>query len=592
MKRLFRKIPYKHRIAIVILLFALLPGAFAEKIYLQNVQEKWKQEALLEYQSDVDSCALVMSHNVNNLLSKMEYVRNNHAVRSTISHIDKLSLAQSLDLISELDNVVSSIATDSQSLEIRWYPHRSKLSYGSYCHTLDTLASEFPFGKNDSVFQRILMLEEGKFLWQVKDISRDPQYPENLETRLCLYTQIQNMNGSDFVLEFSIPVSQILENRKSTPMDGGLFAICLRNSSEPVDIILDSAFPTEETQDLMKQYHRIKILPNYTILRSHIPNVPNSEVIYMIPASYIKSVIQPQIFAFVIVSLLFLMVIVGTSYLTAHLLTKRIIRSVSQMNTDLNRSLTGAPKSGFPDDDIGEISLLVQKMIHDTQEYCAKIESYEAANLRMELELLQMRFNPHLLYNTLSALRYKIKDPEARDSIDSLCHYYRIVLNNGHLIIKLEDEIEMIKEFLAIEKFAYQLNFIDYQFQIDDQITQYAIIKHLLQPIVENALKHGLRPAGQNHKGILSIRAFPQDDCICICVTDNGVGMPPEKIEKLLSAPSASVLGHGYGVYNVQQRVQVYYGKEYGLQVHSTVGQGTSITLKIPAIPADEATEL
>ena len=210
----------------------------------------------------------------------------------------------------------------------------------------------------------------------------------------------------------------------------------------------------------------------------------------------------------------------------------------------------------------------------------------------MELELLQMRFNPHLLYNTLGAIRHQVRSPGARNSIDSLCHYYRIILNNGHLIIKIKDEIEMIKEYLSVEKFAYHLDNIAYEFEIDEQIAQYTIIKHLLQPIVENALNHGIRPAGRDYDGILRISTVSEDDCICLQITDNGVGMSPEDAEKLLTAPSASVSGHGYGIYNVQQRIQLYYGKEYGLKINSTIGVGTTVTLRIPAIPSDELPQM
>lgn len=585
MKQLLKKIPYKHRITIVILLFALLPGVFAETIYLKNVQQDWRQDALSEYQSDVDSCALLMSQSITNLLSKMEYVRNNYSIRYSISQLHALPLSQALDVISQMNQLVGSITADTPALEIRWYPHATQTAYGSYCQPLTALAKKFPYGSANAAYHKIMALEEGQPLWQMRNVQKNISGTDVFETRLFLYTQMRSFDGADCVLEFSIPTAQILEERISTATPGSLFAVCLNNSDGPIDMILESTLPAGDAQALMGQYHHSGLLPAYTILRAYIPNVPNSEVIQMIPVTYTRSMIRPQVVRFIVISVLLLLLIIGTCYLTAHLLTRRIVQAVKQINTDLNK---GPAESRFIDDDISEISGIVQKMIHDAQEYAAKIENYEATNLRMELELLQMRFNPHLLYNTLSVIRYKIRDPEARDSIDSLCRYYRIVLNNGHLIIKLEDEIEMVKEFLAVEKFDYQLNSIDFQFEIDEQIKHHTIIKHLLQPIVENALKHGLRPAGPDHHGVLLIQAFPEEEQICIRVKDNGIGMPPENVEKLLTAPSASTCGHGYGLYNVQQRVQVYYGSQYGLQIESTVNQGTTVTLRIPATLSDQ----
>lgn len=586
MKRNHIKIPYKHRIAIVILLFTLFPCIFVETIYLKNIQQDWTRAAVADYQNDVDSSALLISKSITGLHSKMEHVLNSSSIRSSIAQINKLSLVQALDFISILNEIAGSITADSQVLTVRWYPYLSTISYGDYCYTLDMFAAEFPLGINDPDYQFILALNEGESFWQVRNISREINNAGTPQMRLCLYTQMTNLNGSDCVLEFSIPVSEMLEPRISDSVPGSLFAACLKQNDESLNILLDSAFTAKEAEALITRYQQTGILSEYDILRASIPNVVNSEVIFLLPDSYASNLIRPQIIEFIIISILLLFIIVIASYLTSHLLTKRIIHAVNTINSDLNHILNEPLDSSYVEDDIGQISIHIRKLIQDTQEYCARLERYEAENLRMELELLQMRFNPHFLYNTLGAIRHQVRNPDARNSIDSLSHYYRIVLNNGHLMIRIEDEIAMIKEYLSIEKFAYRLDNIEFEFEMDDKISQYTIIKHLLQPIVENALNHGLRPAGRDYNGRLLINAVLVNDCICICVTDNGVGMSPENAAKLLSAPVASTSGNGYGIYNVQQRIQVYYGKKYGLQINSTIGAGTTVTLKIPAVPS------
>ncbi|MBO5069401.1 MAG: histidine kinase [Roseburia sp.] len=592
MKNFFIKLPYRHRVAMVILFFALLPCIFMEIIYLKNIQQEWKQAAFSDYQSDIDSSALMMSQNITGLLSKLEYVRNNSSVRSSIAQINGISLVQALDLISLQNELVGSITADNPYLELRWYPHLSVISYGSYCYTLDIFAEEFPLGRKDPSFQEIIALNEGQLLWQVRNIARGANNTGAPEMRLCLYTQMMNLNGSGCVLEFSIPIFQMLESRRSDTVPESLFAICLESDDKPVNILLDSTFTPEESEAMITHYRMTGKISGYDILSTPIPNVANGKVIFILPTSYAQKQIRPQIIAFIAITVLLLFMIISASYLTSHLLTKRIFHAINTINNDLYHIHSESPNLSFIEDDIDQISQRVRKLVQDTQEYCAKLEHYEDEALRMELELLQMRFNPHLLYNTLGAIRYQVKSPGARSSIDSLCHYYRIVLNNGHLIIKIKDEFEMIKEYLSIEKFAYHLDNIIIEFEIDEQVAQYTIIKHLLQPIVENALNHGIRPSSRDFDGILRISATSENDCICIRITDNGVGMSPEYTAKLLSAPSASVSGHGYGIYNVQQRIQVYYGKEYGLQIHSTIGEGTAVTLRIPAIPSDEIPEL
>lgn len=585
MKKFFRKISYKHRIAAVILLFTLFPCLLLEMIYLKNVQQNWKQVALTSYQSEADSSALLTSQNITSMQSKMEYVINSSSARSYIAKVNNLSLMQELDLVYTLNEIADSITADNNSLEVRWYPHLSTLSYGNYCYTLDMLAKEFPLGNIDSDFQDILALDEVKVLWTVRYISRAVNNKGTPEERLCLYTQMTNLNGSDCVLEFSIPVSQMRVTRSSAMVSDSLFAICLSQGHTTNNIILDSTLAAEKAQSLLAHYRQTGILPGYDIISSPIPNVAGSEVVYFLPESYARELIRPQIIVFVLISVAIACMIISVSYLTSHFLAKRVINAVNTMNSDLNNILNAPINSGDSGDDIDQITLRVRKLVQNSLEHCARLEHYEAENLRMELELLQMRFNPHLLYNTLEAIRHQVKNPDARSVIASMCHYYRIVLNNGHLIIRLKDEFEMIKEYLSIEKFAYRLENIEYSLQIDDQIKDCTIIKHLLQPIVENALSHGLRPDHQG--GLLQITATAESECICVKIMDNGVGMSPEETKKLLQAPSASVAGHGYGIYNVQQRIQVYYGKEYGLQISSSIGQGTTVTLRIPATTSD-----
>ena len=276
----------------------------------------------------------------------------------------------------------------------------------------------------------------------------------------------------------------------------------------------------------------------------------------------------------------------GTCYLTSYFLTRKIIHTLDTITSDLNSTLTEPLASGYSNDDICQIATQVRKLISDTQEYCTQIAQYETDALRMELELLQMRFNPHLLYNTLDAIYYQVRNPLAKNSIEALCNYYRIVLNNGHLIIRIEDEINMIQKYLSIVSFTYGLDNITYEYKIDEYITKYTIIKHLLQPIVENALNHGIRPTG--HGGTLCITAFSEADDIYIEVTDTGIGMTANKAQKLLQEPIANVLGGGYGIYNVQQRIQVYYGKQYGLTIHSIPQKGTTVLIKIPKVLPEE----
>lgn len=582
MKKYIKKIPYKNRIAIAILIFTLFPCSFLEVKYFQAVYPEWKQNILIDYYNEVNSCAIQTSKTITELEAKMRYLLNNFEIRAYLAQLEHLPLSQALDFIVEIEQATSSLIADNENLAVRWYPCRSTKTYGNYCYTLDQFIEEFPQGQNDENYQEISSLDEGSFLWKIRTISRQINNSGAPQSMLCLYSQITNINGSDCILEFSIPITALFESSVSDPVLNSLFAICLRQNNSFLNIILSAQLSMTDSDTLLSLYQKNGKLSGYEIINSSISNVPDSEVLYFFPEDYVADLIRPKITSFISMSALIAVAVFGASYLTSYLLTRKIISAINSMNIDLDSIINEPLSSDYNHDDIGQIALRVRKLIQDTQDYCQQIEQYEKESLRAELELLQLRFNPHLLYNTLDTIQYQVKDPDVRKSITSLCGYYRIVLNNGHQIIRIKDEIDMIKEYFNIVKFAYGLNNITCEFVIEEQVLKYAIIKHLLQPIVENALNHGIRPTGQG--GTIGISVATNDDCIYIQVKDTGVGMSKEEAARLLEEPAASVTNGGYGIYNVQQRIRVYYGEKYGLQIASEVGKGTSVTIKIPKI--------
>ena len=137
----------------------------------------------------------------------------------------------------------------------------------------------------------------------------------------------------------------------------------------------------------------------------------------------------------------------------------------------------------------------------------------------------------------------------------------------------------MIREYLDLQIFAYRLDHIRYVFEVDENVKTYTIIKHLLQPIVENALEHGLRT--NNETGMIWIRARLEGEDVVFEIEDNGIGMSPEQIARVLSEPEGGSEGGGYGIYNVQQRIETYYGIGYGIKFYSKSGEGTCVILRI-----------
>lgn len=210
----------------------------------------------------------------------------------------------------------------------------------------------------------------------------------------------------------------------------------------------------------------------------------------------------------------------------------------------------------------------------------------EQNNLRdAELKLLQAQINPHFLYNTLDAIMWLAeadKKQEVIDMVGSLSDYFRTSLSKGNDLITLDEEILHIKSYLEIQKFRYK-DILDYEIFIPDLLKHYRIPKITLQPLVENALYHGIK--NKRGKGNITIGGNITDHNIILFVMDNGQGITRERVSQImdgLKEKSDRQETGFYGLYNVNERLHLYYGKDSGLRITSIYTQGTTVEVIIP----------
>jgi two-component system sensor histidine kinase YesM len=164
--------------------------------------------------------------------------------------------------------------------------------------------------------------------------------------------------------------------------------------------------------------------------------------------------------------------------------------------------------------------------------------------------------------------------------IKNLSRFFRYGLSDGKEIITIEEEIKHVEAFLEIEKFRYKNRFKVY-FNLDKRLLQHKTLKFILQPFVENAFVHGFKET--NGEGIIRIQLFSNEDNIYFEVIDDGVGMEPDLINKVLKEKS-----EGYGIKNVDERIKLKYGIQYGITIYSRLGEGTNVTIAIPKNPPSE----
>ncbi|GKU24516.1 sensor histidine kinase [Clostridium folliculivorans] len=232
-------------------------------------------------------------------------------------------------------------------------------------------------------------------------------------------------------------------------------------------------------------------------------------------------------------------------------------------------------------DEFGELGTTFNHMtsrIHELVETVYKIELMEK---EAELKALEAQINPHFLYNTLATITWaarKVKSTQIETISNSLAKFYRLVLSKGNREITVAEEVEMVKAYLHIQKIRFEDKF-DVIYKIDEASYSKKIIKNILQPIVENALSHGIEPKSSHGTIVIKISSF--ESFLSIKIIDDGVGMDKGKLIKVLNGDVESSKGSGYAMKNIIQRLEAYSGRKEVISIYSREGIGTEVLILI-----------
>ena len=234
----------------------------------------------------------------------------------------------------------------------------------------------------------------------------------------------------------------------------------------------------------------------------------------------------------------------------------------------------------------------IRSMVSTMRHLMDDIIEQEAQKRRSELDVLQSQINPHFLYNTLDSVVWMTENGRTDEAIlmvTSLARFFRISLSRGSNIIPIADELEHARHYLTIQKMRYKNKF-SAVIAAEDGVEGLYTIKLIVQPILENAIYHGMAYADGD--GEITVRARRDGGDVVIEVADNGPGMPEEMVERLLDqsyAAAPGTKGSGIGLRNVHQRIRLTFGEEYGLAIHSEPDAGTTVCIRLPVLEGPEA---
>ena len=285
-------------------------------------------------------------------------------------------------------------------------------------------------------------------------------------------------------------------------------------------------------------------------------------------------------------------------FLVVVLFTVIIIRFFSKLFSNPAKELANAMREFEKDtnnfefktiEGTAEITSLTESFEHmvvQIKELVETVRQEEITLRKTELKALQAQINPHFLYNTLDAIAWLCEEERYKDAVEmvnSLAKLFRISISRGHELITIEKEMQHAKSYLKIQNFRYKNQFT-YSFDVDEECLNYLCNKITLQPIIENAIYHGIDRMVD--EGKINIGIHQKGDTILFTVEDNGVGMTEEQCEEILHKDASDRVG--IGIKNVNDRMKIYFGEEYGLTIQSELDEGTCVTISMPKITEND----
>ncbi|MBJ6360146.1 sensor histidine kinase [Paenibacillus sp. GCM10012307] len=278
------------------------------------------------------------------------------------------------------------------------------------------------------------------------------------------------------------------------------------------------------------------------------------------------------------ISLAFIAIALLLIYITALLFSKRITILIKMVRRVERGDFSPAGHRNLGSDEIGQLHFAFEQMTMRLKNLITEVYQKEISGKEAELELLQAQINPHFLYNTLgsvSSLAMKHNDPRIQSMVINLAKFYRISLNKGKSILTIQEELKLTQSYVAIQmtRFEGQLNIT---YSVDETILPHSTVKLTLQPFVENSIVHALWD--QDNSLNIHIKGVLEGDDIVLSVIDDGVGMSRQTVESLLLERP----GRGYGIMNVNRRIKLKFGENYGVKVFSRPGIGTTVQIRLP----------
>ena len=556
----FRNLRYRYKITWLVLAAGLLPVAIIAVYFLSGMidtvrgQEQENMYRIVEQSSDTIGSQALVYENLVDYLSYSQELRDIIVSEPDSDYETYLRYTRVIDPLLQMPQIYH-----QEIRGITLYAENIEVPHGDMLMPLKEAESESWYSRLD---------DTSHMQWTVR---------LGAENELIVSRRFYEGEESTAVLSMRLDYDTILQpfvSRMTEDM-GGL--ITDRTGQTVYSFqMLEGKYKPENPESL--KY----LQDHYRCFTGEIEETGWTVCVYQ-PRTFFMEAVVELIFRSIPILVLCIIALTLIGYLFAGSIVKPLERLTENMN-QIQLGFRKVTVSSKSDDEVGVLIRAFRRMMDEMNRLISEVYESKILLQNTEMRALQAQINPHFLYNSLSIINWKAIEAGNADISKvtlALSTYYRTSLNRGETMTSVENEISNIRAYLKIQLIMHDDSFRAEE-EIDQDIMECRIPKLILQPLVENAIDHGLDVAETEEK-ILWIRAVGDADGLLFEVKDNGAGMEQEKADEILTYHSS-----GYGLRNVAERIQVLYGDEGRVEITSRVGGGTCVKIRIPRRAEEE----
>lgn len=560
MKKILRKIKdmkYRYKLTILIVTASLIPVSIISlymqsgmlHILMENEEDSLKN--ILEQSVDSISNQVEIYGNLINYLSFSQDLRNIVDKKYDSDYEAYLEYTEVADPLFKMPQIYH-----NEIQKITLYADSIEVEHGNTLAPMDSAAGEFWYP---------LLENEDKVQWFVKRGSR---------REIIASRKFYNEDGITAILTITLDYSKMLEpfTKQIRENTGGI--ICGREGET-----VYSSYSMEERYRPAEAESLDYLRRHYAYSERELPGTGWKLFLYR-PAEVMTESANQLMNRNLPIVVVCLVLILALGYVFSRRMVRRLELLTENMN-QINLGLRQVAVNSDSKDEMGVLIRTFRRMMEEINKLISEVYESKIELQRTEMRALQAQINPHFLYNSLSIINWKAieaDEPQISKVTLDLSTYYRTSLNRGETMTTLENEVNNIRAYLRIQLIMHDDSFQVVE-DIDDRLLDYQVPKLILQPLVENAIDHGLDISEKEEK-MLWITIGQEEDCLCLSVRDNGCGMTQEKADQIITYQSS-----GYGVRNVNDRIVLLYGDAYRLKIESSEDDGTCVRIRIPKKP-------